>query len=481
VGSLCFFLMDVRYRGKMDGALCWVMFWFVLAIVLVSRIAIEQSSERAAIFGFALGATLWLYLIRTSPAYLFAILLMAAVWYCAHKLVFDCTLIDEDEDSSGQGLLQKSLLQKTKPELPKPGKTSPKTVKKPRKVSSSPGRSVLYFSLAALPLFGVGQVLLPADATSARQLGFNLLFIYLTSALGLLVTTSFLGLRRYLRQRFLPMPGVIALAWVKFGAGVALAVLIGAIFLPRPGATVAWATLSAKVDQQIRKSSQYASRNQKPGSGESKQTTDSDSKNSDNTKSNTQADQQQAGNNSPSKTDQSNSSPLALSSKASSFYYLLRNSLLIAVAILVGWWLFRCRHLLAEMVRSMIAAFQNWLQPRIKHTKPIGTTPILPKRRPLAEFKNPFYATENNFRPPEEIILYTYEALQAWAHEQGLESHPEQTSREFCQQMTARTPELADPLRQLAFLHAYAAYGLNLPPNCDMEPLKELWRQLTWK
>ena len=54
VGSLCFFLIDVFYRGKMIGAVCWVMFWFVIGIVLVSRIAIEKSTEHAALYGLGL-------------------------------------------------------------------------------------------------------------------------------------------------------------------------------------------------------------------------------------------------------------------------------------------------------------------------------------------------------------------------------------------------------------------------------------------
>ncbi|HKI69334.1 MAG TPA: hypothetical protein VKA67_07090, partial [Verrucomicrobiae bacterium] len=51
VGSLCFFLIQVFYRGQMLGGVRWVMFWFVIAIVLVSRIGIEQSSGHAFVYG----------------------------------------------------------------------------------------------------------------------------------------------------------------------------------------------------------------------------------------------------------------------------------------------------------------------------------------------------------------------------------------------------------------------------------------------
>jgi hypothetical protein len=61
-----------------------------------------------------------------------------------------------------------------------------------------------------------------------------------------------------------------------------------------------------------------------------------------------------------------------------------------------------------------------------------------------------------------------------------MEAHPEWTGREFCREMASRLPELASPFRQLSFLHAHAAYGERLPASCDLEPLKEIWRRLTW-
>lgn len=482
VGSLCFFLIDVRYQGKMDGDLCWVMFWFVLAIVLISRIAIEHGAERAALFGIALGGTLWLYLIRTSPAYLLGIVLMALVWYCAHKLVWDCTLIDDDQDSSGQGLLQKSAA--PKPQTTTKIKTSKITKKPRRKPPESPGRSVLYFSLAALPLFGVGQVLLPTDPGSGRRLGFALMIIYLAAALGLLVTTSFLGLRRYLRQRYLPMPASIAFAWVKFGAGIIILVLALAMFLPRPGATAAWTTLSTQVDQQLRKASQYASRNQpaQPGEGRAaNQTSDSGTQNRESSEKSPSAEPAKDSGGTAQPTQPVNA-PAILSGAANGLYFILRNTLLVIGVLLAGWWLFRCRHIFAELFRSLMESLRKALLLSLpKPVRPTGPVPLLPRRRPLSEFQNPFYATKDSSRSPEEIILYTYDAIQAWAQEQGIEGHPEQTAREFCSEMTAHLPDLNSPLQHLAFLHAHAAYGQHLPENCDLEPLKELWRRLTWK
>ncbi len=56
VGSLSFFLVEVFFRGEAIGSVRWVMFWFVMAVVLVSRIGIEQGTGPAAGYGLALAA-----------------------------------------------------------------------------------------------------------------------------------------------------------------------------------------------------------------------------------------------------------------------------------------------------------------------------------------------------------------------------------------------------------------------------------------
>jgi len=162
-------------------------------------------------------------------------------------------------------------------------------------------------------------------------------------------------------------------------------------------------------------------------------------------------------------------------------------ALLVLGVLFAGWWLFRCRYLLLEIVRSIASAIADFfrklldLAPARRTAKPRQSEPARANPRPLAEFKNPFYAGQEHSRPPAEIIIYTYDAVQAWAREQGLALHPEQTAREFCREMAARSPERAGEYRQLSFLYAHAAYGRNLPAHCDLEPLKELWRQFTWE
>jgi hypothetical protein len=485
VGSLCFFLIEVFYRGQMAFSVRWVMFCFVVAIVLVSRIAIERTPEYAALYGLALAGTVWFYLVRTQPSYLLGILLLAVVWFCAHKLVWDCTLIDDDEDSSGQGLLQSRPPVKPEPK----SKTGPKSKTKRKRVATgSPGLWVVYFSLAALPLFGLGQALLPADAAGSRRLGLIFVVLYMSAALGLLITTSFLGLRRYLRQRYLRMPAAVAWSWLKLGGGIALVILAAAFLLPRPGAGQAWTALRYQIDYRLLQASQYAARSNPHGKGEGRSGNDTGGKQGESKTPGSQPSDKPASG--PHGTSPSPSAPPPAAAmpggQVGSIYQFLRTSLLVVAAIVVCWWLFRFRYLLLEIASSLVAAIVDFfrklldLMPARKPVRPREPAPLRPKVRPLAEYANPFYAGREHTRPPVEIIIYTYEFVQAWAREQGLEVHPEQTAREFCQEMAARSPELAGAYRHLAFLYAHAAYGLRLPAHCDLEPLKELWRQLTW-
>ena len=81
----------------------------------------------------------------------------------------------------------------------------------------------------------------------SRRSAFWLLCIYVASGLGLLVTTSFLGLRRYLRQRRLEMPLEMAGVWLSLGAAMIVALLVVCTLLPRPNAEYSVTHLSFQI------------------------------------------------------------------------------------------------------------------------------------------------------------------------------------------------------------------------------------------
>src|SRR3989304_3729098 len=251
VGSLVYFLIEVLYVGDYQARLMYVFALFVFAAVLVARIAIEMGSAYASMFALPLGAATFLVLLRfvehPSPlSPLINLALLAVVWWCAHRLTWDCTLIDDEEDASGEGLMQRIGVGAADNELlasPAGAATEPapwwRRWAEPKRKTHAPGVWVLYFSLAALPLFGLGQQWIPPAEIGRRRYAFALLLVYVASALALLVTTSFLGLRRYLRQRRVEMPAPMAATWVAIGVVVILLVMFVAALVPRPHAEYA--------------------------------------------------------------------------------------------------------------------------------------------------------------------------------------------------------------------------------------------------
>jgi hypothetical protein len=255
VGSLVFFLIEVLYVGGYSLRLNYVFALFVFATVLITRIAIEFGAERAAMYSLPLGILTFLALQRfvahSSPfSWLINLALLGVVWWCAHKLTWDCTLIDDNEDASGEGLLGQVGLDEggqgeravaSDNELLADAEPAPwwRRFLREKKGPHTPGVWVLYFSLAALPLFGIGQWWIPAADVGRRRYAFALLAVYVAAALSLLVTTSFLGLRRYLRQRRVEMPGPMAATWVSLGAVLIVLVMFAAALIPRPAAEYA--------------------------------------------------------------------------------------------------------------------------------------------------------------------------------------------------------------------------------------------------
>jgi hypothetical protein len=272
VGSLVFYLVEVFYLGDYQARLLFVMAMFVMAIVCIARISMEEGAAYATLYAIPLAAVVALALgsfveVRGPLAALGPTLnwlLMAIVWWSAHKLTWDCTLIEGGRDFTGQGLMQTTGLDRflaprdprvgeiTEPEPAKPadpdlsGTTSANLPQANNNLPiwkwweynnqrpHAPGVWVVYFSIASLPLFGLGQWFVPADNLDLRRRTFWLLVIYVAAALSLLLSTSFLSLRRYLRQRKLEMPLEMAGVWLTGGAIMVVAILILASLLPRP-------------------------------------------------------------------------------------------------------------------------------------------------------------------------------------------------------------------------------------------------------
>jgi Domain of unknown function (DUF4129) len=255
ISSLVFFLIVAFYRSEYSSRLMYILGLYTFATVLVARIAIESGRAHANIFGIALFAAACVAMFRfvtisgpmaaISPVINVGLLLVA--WYLADRITFDCTLVDERQESTQKGLLQSLNLVDHEPAKwvesteQIQAKSGSSRITKRKAKQHNPGVWVLYFALLAIPLFGLGQVAIPDEAI--RRQAFIYLLIYLACALTLLLTTSFVGMRRYLRQRGVEMPNEMTRLWLAYGtAGIAF-ILVGCLILPLPtkrGVGFAW-------------------------------------------------------------------------------------------------------------------------------------------------------------------------------------------------------------------------------------------------
>lgn len=289
--SLVYFLVAVLYDGDFVGRLQWGLFWLVLGLVLVARISMEYGiSDRAPLYGVVLAFCGWLALgrfVEMPPAlealgWLVNAILILLIWWSAYKLVWDCTAIDERAVADSAGLLAASGLGPEPPpatsEEPPP-EGSPKKKKRvgwweryreyraEREKKHTPGVWVVWFSLAALPIFGLGQSLIDPEDLDRRRHVFWLMVLYAASALGLLVTTAFLALRRYLRQRNLEMPRAVTTVWLGSGAALTLVLLVIGAVMPGPDHGYSVLTL-ARAGSQEREASRAAMQGSDPGKGD---------------------------------------------------------------------------------------------------------------------------------------------------------------------------------------------------------------------
>jgi hypothetical protein len=294
VGSLVFFLLEVCYKtdGPWKERLQWIFFFYVFGIVLVARISMHpEIAPRAKFYGpvLILATYTGMQGFIEYPAgvkelsFLANLMLLCIVWWCAHRLTWDCTNIDEETDMSSEGLLQASGLEEKPPttheddpalleEEIKPGIHGwwerYRRYREQRAKKRTLGVWVVYFSLAALPIFGLGQSFIPLTAPDRRRFAFWLMTIYVACGLGLLLTTCFLGLRRYLRQKRLQMPAAMTGAWLSMGATLLVILLLVGAFFPRPHSEYPLTDLFTRADSTKRQASKYAVKQDSSTKGE---------------------------------------------------------------------------------------------------------------------------------------------------------------------------------------------------------------------
>jgi hypothetical protein len=581
VGSLVFFLIEVLYAGKYSDRLLYTFFFFVIGAVLIARISIELGASRAGIYAACLGGACFLAMLKfveypnatlqvIGP--ILNLFLMGLVWWSAHRLTWDCTHLDEDRKASGRGVLAAAGLEESK-EAIEEDEAEPVPVKgkkrqelswwerwqkyrqAQKKKPHTPGTWILYFGLAALPLFALGQSLIPSTDGGRRRATFLQMAVYVGSALALLVTTTLFGLRKYLDERNARIPATMTLGWLGLGGGLIVTFIVLASVLPRPHSETPLITIQ-KGGKQNRKASNYAQvkdnaagegkgtqgkkteagdgksnakggkqggskgdkqsgggkgdqqggnqsggdkqgqkqsdqeKNQKSQNGPNK--ADS-SKDKEGSKSNEQQDSKEktdGGDDQDSEeqdsqndgNDSSSSSTTQLSQaleKISEFVKWIV-WIIVAIAVIIGviWFLLRGLAPFTKWAQDLL----NWLKSLfgVRDQQELAAEErkaeqALQRPPPFGVFSNPFTDGSANQREPNELVEYSFSALDSWAWEQGEGREPEETPMEFAVRLGHTFDPLDEPAFNLAELYVRAVYSAVELKRSSLKPLEEFW------
>jgi hypothetical protein len=95
--------------------------------------------------------------------------------------------------------------------------------------------------------------------------------------------------------------------------------------------------------------------------------------------------------------------------------------------------------------------------------------------RTFASFTDPFASGDAGGMSWPQLVRYTFEALEAWGHEQGCPRDRGQTPHEFALALAAVEPQIASYVQTLAASYSQLAYAPRSGVTGAPEPLRQLW------
>lgn len=523
VSCLLFFVVDILYRGQHGGRMEWILFFGTMGMVLIGRIRlIDEVAKKAGLYSAALGGLVWAGLAMYIPppegwhrAAHIAVMgfLVALGFWITRILVTDTTDLDDDDEVEGQGLLTASGLEddpaaRLRAEVDQAtGRTDRKVRHKRNRVRRPPGGTVVMFCLLTLPLFGLGQALIPTDEPARRWWSLLLLMGYLASGFLLLMNCCFLGLRRYAARRGISMPAEMAAAWLGTGAMVVALVVLGAALVPRPADSGAIGMVARLVgageerkqadkkesggffqdDAKAKASSGDPKAREEKGQGaQGKQGNEKEGKNSPAQKVKDRQDQRQA----DSGAKQSAEPPPAekgdligrIREIVSGMWPALKVAVAIGVVMILGffllWRLARGNNDFELLERWLGYLFDWWerlwmVPPRPRRQSAANAEPRADTWKSFDDFGDPF--TGRYPLDGAELVREVYAGLVAWSRDRRTPPMAGETAREFTRRVGGGHPALERGLALLADLMDRVEYAPGMPVEVPRDPLRELW------
>jgi len=146
---------------------------------------------------------------------------------------------------------------------------------------------------------------------------------------------------------------------------------------------------------------------------------------------------------------------------------------LIGIAL---WWSWRYRAGLIQWLRDLL---QGWgffgRQRRPDEAAIAAPTPL----KSFLDFSDPFASGMAGRMTLQDLVRYSFEALEAWARDNGCPRGADETPLEFARHLGSSVEHLAKPARALAEMYSVVAYSTGtLPPTAEGH-LRKFWETLT--
>jgi len=155
----------------------------------------------------------------------------------------------------------------------------------------------------------------------------------------------------------------------------------------------------------------------------------------------------------------------------------------IVTGIALLYFLYKNRTSLLKAASEMWHGFWEWLSNLFSGT-PHETAAVataasekaVERPQPFASFNNPFQGTLK--MSPREVIHYSFQALEAWAYEKGIERREDQTPNEFTREVAYNAKTIGTNIEQLGKLYSQEAYAPNSVASSHLPELQAFWSVL---
>ncbi len=529
LGSLLYYLIELRaaLAGEAaTGPLRWVVFWFLLAIIGITRIRTKYGG--AAVAGYysvllagAVGMFIWVYTGRTGAlvgsfseggrtlAVIFNWAVVAVIWWAANAVTREATLEENVEVQLEGGIWSLLTEEWQSGEEAQPAEEVDHAQVRPR----HPGRLVLWVSLAALVLFAIGQRTIGDEGAHART-AFWCMSLYVLFALALLALTNLSALRMSVRRRGISLSPAVTPTWIVASIIIVIAIVIFSAVMPRsrfPGEVgqrivqlPAWLSDAHRRGMERGPAEGMGPQGQQPGGqeegerrrreagGERRETSEGEAERQGAREGEGQEGERgvgstgaagEGGDGGHSMQEGRGRYPASrFSHLASAVMWLLIAATAIAVIVFIvahrdriarglrG--LLKIPGYLAALMARLLARLSAWLARlgwRSRSRIAAGELPANP-------FVNIFDRGLADNLSPAEIIEYVYRAFQTYAAERGYERSPEQTALEFLRSLPAAALLPEKGAERLTRAYVLATYSPREVTEPQVAGALDTWR-----